>query len=211
MKANKEIMTSMIMDMGELKACTKLEMQNIVFPKWSDLGLAGMMIRQCVSTKEQPAGNIYDEAIFQVVLRVIGGKVLMNGRPDCYCWKQSKVANSKDIQMIGTNSATGLINLCGILNSIADHTEKSMMADMFANLKRDLLLITTPAENRIYIEVTADLYSAGITYCVDEWMETDEKGEAEVTPLLVGDFLIVSDSGVYRIGRKEFLETHVLD
>lgn len=211
MKMNKKRMTTMIMDMGEMKGCTKLEMQNIVFPKWSDLGLAGMMIRQCVSTKEQPSGNIYDEAIFQVVLRVIGGKVLMNGRPDCYCWKQSKVASSKDVQMVGTNSATGLINLCGILDSIADQTEKSMMADMFANLKKDLLLITTPAENRICIEVTADLYAAGITHCVDEWMDTDENGDAEATALQIGDFMIATSDGVYRVGRDEFMETHVID
>lgn len=210
MKINKKNMTEMIMDMGEMKGCTKLAMQNIVFPKWSDLGLAGMMIRQCVSTKEQPAGNIYDEAIFQVVLRVIGGKVLMNGRPDCYCWKQSKVANSKDVQLVGTNSADGLINLCGILDSISDQTEKSMMADMFANLKKDLLLITTPAENRICIEVTADLYNSGITHCVDEWMETDENGYAEATELQIGDFMIVTNSGVYRVGRDEFIETHVI-
>lgn len=209
MKINKKRMTAMIMDMGELKACTKLEMQNIVFPKWSDLGLASMMFRQCVSTKEQPTGNIYDENTFQVVLRIIGGKVLMNGRPDCYCWKQSKVANSKDAQPVGTNSATGLINLCGILNSISDQSEKSMMADMFANLKNDLLLITTPAEQRICIEVTADLYNAGITHCVDEWMDVDENGEAEATVLQIGDFMIVTSNGVYRVGHDEFMETHV--
>lgn len=211
MKINKNRTTAMIMDMGELKGCIKLEMQNIVFPKWSDLGLAGMMIRQCVSTKEQPTGNIYDEAIFQVVLRVIGGKVLMNGRPDCYCWKHSKVENAKNTQIIGTNSATGLINLCGVLDSVVDATEKSMLADMFANLKKDLLLVTTPAENRICIEVTADLYNAGITHCVDEWMDTDESGNAEATELQIGDFMIVTNSGVYRVGRDEFLETHVIN
>lgn len=210
MKMNKKNMTAKIMEMGQLQECTKLEMQNIVFPKWSDLGLAGMMIRQCVSTKEQPAGNIYDETVFQVVLRIIGGKVLMNGRPDCYCWKQSKVANSKDVHMVGTNSAAGLINLCSVLDGVVDTTEKSMMADMFANLKKDLLLITTPSEKRTCIEVTADMYSAGITHCVDEWMETDENGEAEATELRIGDFMIVSDSGVYRVGRDEFLETHVI-
>lgn len=211
MKMNKIEATNRILAMGTKVSCTKLEMNNIVFPKWSDLGLAGMMIRQCVSTKEQPAGNIYDESVFQIVLRVIGGKVLMNGRPDCYCWKHSKVENAKDVKLVGTNSAAGLINLCGVLDSVTDGTEKSMMADMFANLKKDLLLITTPSEKRTCIRVTASMYESGITHCVDEWMDTDENGNAEATQLQVGDYLIVSSFGVYRIGREEFLETHVID
>lgn len=210
MKINKTQTTNTILAMGLQKNCTKLEMKNIVFPKWSDLGLAGMMIRQCVSTKEQPAGNIYDESVFQVVLRIIGGNVLMSGRPDCYCWKQSKVENAKDVHLVGTNSAEGLINLCGVLDGITDPTEKSMMADMFANLKKDLLLITTPAESRTCIEITQELYDAGITCCVDEWMEEDECGNAEATNLCVGDYLIVSENGVYRVGHDEFVETHVI-
>lgn len=210
MKMNKNEVTNQILAMGTKVPCTKLQMDNIVFPKWSDLGLAGMMIRQCVSTKEQPEGNIYDESVFQIVLRIIGGKVLMNGRPDCYCWKHSKVDNAKNVQLVGTNSATGLINLCGVLDSVTDSREKSMMADMFANLKKDLLLITTPAEKRTCIEVTEDMYHNGIIACVDEWMDVDSNGEAEATWLHIGDYLIVSDSGVYRVGRDEFMETHVL-
>lgn len=209
-KLNKEIITRDIIEKGVQRNCVKLELQNIVFPKWSDLGLLGLMFRQCVSTKEQPVGNIYDEAVFQTVLRVIGGKVLMTGRPDCYCWKLSKVANAKNVKLIGTNSAEGLINLCSVLSGISSKEDQKMLADMFANMKKDLLLVTSPAEDRHCIEVTRELYEAGITACVDEWMETDENGEAEATLLNIGDYLIVSDSGVYRIGHDEFVETHSL-
>lgn len=210
MKLNKNDITSKILAMGTTVPCTKLELKNIVFPKWSDLGLVGLMFRQCVSTKEQPNGNIYDEAVFQTVLRIIGGKVLMTGRPDCYCWKFSKVENAKNVSMIGTNSAAGLINLCEVLACIASEEEKTMIADMFANSKKDLLLVTTPAEERSCIEITHELYAAGITHCVDEWMDVDENGNAEATALCVGDYLIVTSSGVYRIGHDEFLETHVI-
>ena len=210
MKLNKMETTAKILTMGEKIPCTKLELQNIVFPKWSDLGLVGMMFRQCVSTKEQPNGNIYDEAVFQTVLRIIGGKVLMTGRPDCYCWKFSKVENAKNVRMIGTNSAAGLINLCEVLSGITSEEEKSMIADMFANSKKDLLLVTTPSEERTCIEVTPELYAAGITHCVDEWMDTDEDGNAEATALCIGDYLIVTNSGVYRVGHDEFVETHVI-
>ncbi len=208
MKLNKSQTTQKILELGTKTSCIKLELQNIVFPKWDDLGLIGMMFRQCVSTKEQPAGNIYDESIFQTVLRVIGGKVLMSNRPDTYCWKFSKVETAKDVCKIGTNSADGVLALCRFLDGIHDNEEKLLIADMFAKLKNDLLLVTTPAEMRTCIEITASMYHSGITHCVDEWMEVDSNGDAEATELSIGDFVIVTESGVYRIGRDEFLETH---
>lgn len=210
MKLNKEQMTKKILDLGVKTYCTKLELQNIVFPKWDELGLVGMMFRQCVSTKEQPAGNIYDESVFQTVLRVIGGKVLMTNQPDCYCWKFSKVESAKNVRKIGTNSADGVLALCEVLNGIHNESEKALVADMFAKLKSDLLLVTTPAERRTCIEITTDMYQMGVTHCVDEWMEVDSNGEAEATELSIGDYVIVTDSGVYRIGHDEFCETHLI-
>lgn len=209
-KGNKEKMTTWIRSVAVARECVKPELQNIVFPKWSDLGLLGVMFRQYVVTKEQPDGNLYDEAVFQTVMRVIGGKVLMSGRPDCYCWKFDKIANAKNVRLIGTNSAEGLLSLCEVLSGIEAEEEKNMLADMFANMKKDLLLVTTPEEKRRCIEVTPSLYEKGLTSCVDEWMEVDEEGNAPVTNLFVGDFLIVTENGVYRIGREEFLQTHKL-
>lgn len=209
-KINKIETTKRILEKGTIENCVKLELQNIVFPKWSDLGLIGMMFRQCVVTKEQPEGNIYDEAVFQTVLRVLDGKVLMSDRPDCYCWKYSKIKSAKNVKIVGTNSAEGLISLCSVLGAITSESDKKMLADMFANMKKDLLLVTTPAENRHCIEVTREMYDAGITACVDEWMDADEYGMASATTLCIGDYLIVTNDGVYRVGRDEFMETHRL-
>lgn len=213
MTQNKKELTIHILNTANDKIipCTKLEMQNIVFPKWSDIGLLGMMFRQCIPTKEQPNGNIYDEAQFQTVLRVLGGKLLMENRPDTYCWKFSKLEKAKNVRPIGVNCADAILTMAEVLASISIESEKKMLADMFANMKKDLLLVTSPSEQRTCIEVTQELYNAGITCCVDEWMEPDENGEAEVTHLNVGDFLIVTDAGVYCIRRAEFLETHTLD
>ena len=58
--------------------------------------------------------------------------------------------------------------------------------------------------------VTEEMYEQGITYCVDSWMETDENGDAPVTQLLVGDYLIIEGDMVYRVGHDEFVETHKL-
>ena len=210
MTANKSETTKRIMTLGTKRACTKLELKNIIFPKWDDLGLLGLMLRQCVVTKEQPAGNIYDEAKFLIVMRIIRGKVLMNGRPDCYCWKFDKVEKAKNKQFIGSNSAEGMKNAANLLMEIEDDAERTMFADMLLSLKKDLIVATTPAEDRVCIEVTQQMYDQGITFCVDSWMETDENGNAPVTKLVPGDFLIVEGDMVYRVGHDEFVETYEL-
>ena len=216
MKANKVLSTKKIMEnqYAVVRDCLKLKLDNIVFPKWSDLGLQGMLLRQCVCSKEQPQGNIYDEAVYQMVLRVIGGKVLITGRPDTYCWEQKRVMelieDPSNLPYIGVNSAKGLINLSKVLLSIDKEEDQTLLADMFSNSKRDYLLLTTPEEKRKCIEVTQELFDSGITYCVDQWMKTDDNGDAEATNLVVGDFLIVTKKGLYRVGKDEFAETHSL-
>lgn len=193
-----------------IQNCTKLELSNIVFPKWSDIGLLGQMFRQCLSTKEQPEGNIYDEAQFQTVLRVLGGKLLMSGRPDTYCWKFDKLQKAKDVRPIGCNCADAILNMAEVLNSIESISEKKMLADMFASMNKDLLLVTIAAEERKCVEITRDLYDAGLTQVVDEWMDTDENGMSEATELNVGDYLIVTNDGFYCIRGEEFKTTHSL-
>ena len=209
-KMNKKASTIRIMQCGEILPCRKEPIANIVLPKWSDIGLLGMMFRQCLSTKEQPDGNIYDEARFQTVLRVIRGKVLMENRPDCYAWKFQKLETAQDVRPIGTNCADAIINLHKLFCEIPSEEEQTLLADMLAKWNDDLLLVTLPAEERSCIEVTQKLFDMGITSCVDEWMEEDENGDAEVTMLNVGDFLIVSENGVYCIRHDEFVATHVL-
>ena len=217
MKANKLEMTGRIFELieGRIRACVKLSLDNIVFPKWSDIGLWGEIMALKVKTKEQPEGCDYDETKYQVVLRIINGKVLMTGgRPDAYTWKQSKVENHladpDNIRLIGANSASAVLNLAAVLATIPDREEQLMLADMFCNFNKDMLLVTTPSEDRFCVEITQDLYDAGLTACIDSWMEEDADGMADVTRLFVGDFLIVDGQQVYCIRREEFLETHEL-
>lgn len=208
--------TIIVLANSRIRPCTKLQMDNIIFPRWSDLGLLGMIFSQKIKTKEQPLGCDYDESIYQVVMRIINGKVLMTGgRPDAYTWKHSKVlaliGGSTKVRLVGVNSVSAILNLSEIIYTIADIKEKKMFADMFCSLSRDLLLITTEAEDRRCIEVTQDLYDAGLTACVDSWMKPDKNGDADATLLNVGDFLIVEDNGFYCIRRDEFLETHSIN
>ena len=219
MKLNKVAVTETVIDKiaGSIRPCIKLGLDNIVFPKWSDLGLLGMIFSQKIKTKEQPTGCDYDEATYQVVMRVINGKVLMTGgRPDAYTWKHSKVTPYLDdpskIRLIGTNSATAVLNLSEVMSTIENQEEKLILADMFCSLNKDLLLVSTESENRLCAEVTKELYDAGLTACVDTWMQTDENGDADATLLNIGDFLIINTdfTEVYCIRRDVFLETHSL-
>lgn len=214
-KLNKDQTTSRILEAvkNDIKPCTKNQVDNIVFPKWSDLGLLGMIFSQKIKTKEQPNGCDYDEVIYRVVLRVLGGKVLgTGGLPDSYTWKQSKLEDidPANIRLIGCNSAQGILNLSSVLGTIKDEKEKTMVADMFCSLNKDLLLVTTASESRRCVEITQELFDAGVTACVDSWMETDQDGNAKATMLNVGDFLIVDGESVYCIRRDEFMLTHSL-
>lgn len=210
MQDHKKSRTKYIIENFRTVPCTKVETYNIVFPKWSDLGLLGLMFRQHIRTKEQPNGHLYNEDKFQVTLRVINGKLLINNMPDCYTWEFSKLEKASQKEPIGTHSASGLLNLAKLLNTLENENEKELLADMFTKLTADLLLVTVPCEQRKCIEVTKEAYEKGLTDCVDEWMDTDKDGYADITHLNIGDFLIVSDNGVYCIRHQEFLETHTL-
>lgn len=217
MKLNKAITTTDIITRvsDKIIPCKKLQIDNIVFPKWSDLGLLGMIFTQKIKTKEQPDGCDYPEATYQVVMRILNGKVFMTGgRPDSYAWKQDKVlkaiSNPSDIRLIGTNSASAVLNLAEILSTISDMEEKKVFADMFCSLNKDLLLVTTPEESRLCVEITSELYETGLTHCVDSWMTVDENGDADATALNIGDYLIIENENVYCIRHDEFVETHAL-
>lgn len=194
---------------------TKLQLDNILFPKWSDMGPMGMLIAQCVKTKEQPNGCFYDEAEYRVVLRVLGGNVFMSGRPDSYCWDTEKISNlhldPKNLPFIGIHSAIGIIRLGKLLETVTSEKDKNWLAEFFCQCNQDYLLITTPAEQRTVVEVTEKLYSNGLTACVDQWMKPDENGECPETQIFIGDYLVISKKGVYRIGREEFFKTHKLN
>lgn len=78
------------------------------------------MLRQCVTTKEFPEGHIYEETKFQMVLRVLDGKVIISNRPDCYCWKCEKIINEEkkgNVHPIGIHSDNDLLNLMDVLQT----------------------------------------------------------------------------------------------
>ena len=214
-KMNKTISTVEIVNYvrfhGLEQPCIKLAISNVVFPKWNNQGLFGEIFCQKVRTKEQPTGCDYSETRFQTVMRILGGKVFMNGRPDTYAWPFEKVEKIKDKMPIGIGSPEGMVNWAKLAQTITDPDEKLLVADMFCSTTKDFILANTPAEKRVCFYVSEELYNLGLKEIVDEWMECDSEGMSATTKVYPGDFVIISsDNGIYRIGADEFHETHVL-
>lgn len=210
MKLNKAENVAKITTMvaGKIQNCTKLEIQNLVFPKWSELGIFGETIRQVVVTKEQKDGCLYEEAVYQVVLRILDGKLYLNGNLDTYCWKHSKLESAKDVKEIGNTSLKSRFNKRKLLKTISSLEERIKIENLFKTLRTQFFLVTLPEEERNFVRITEDLYNAGLTHVVDEWMEIDTEGLADATELNVGDCLIVTKDGFYCIREEEFNITH---
>lgn len=191
---------------------TKLELNQLVFPAWGDLGLLGRIFSQCVNTKEAPSGHAYDPAKYRTVLRVLGGKVYGTfGMPDAYAWSVETFAKkAKKAVPCGCGSDAGVVSMAQFLSTIHDEGERLDVAGLFRRVGTDLVLVTTVCEERTVFEVTQEAFDLGITACVDEWMKPDENGVYPTTELNVGDFLVINEDAhtCYCIRRDEFLQTH---
>ena len=203
-------------------ACTKLAIDNVIFPAWHKLGkLFSLMFAQVVKTAEQPAGNHYAEDKYQSLFRVIDGRILFDDarresdgkvRLDNYCWTTAKVQkyidNGSAVTM-NANTFEGKIAIDTFMQTIKSDDERAMVSDLFNMLNADFLLVNEPANNRFCIRITQDLYDAGWAHCVDEWRSADENGESEATELNVGDALIINyqadgSATGYRVDKKIF-------
>lgn len=206
----KTLRTAEILAMATPIPCIKMEIGNILLPRWNPENLMSYMFRMCVKTKEAPMGCFYDEAEFTPVLRIVDHAVVdEHNRTDNYCWDKKMVAKHIDRAVpIGTDSAKGIVVMSKLMGSIPKEADRLTLATLFSEQKRDLLYIVTPEEARMCIPVTKELYDAGLTWCIDEWIEPDENGEYMRTELEVGDVLIASENGVYCCRKNVFAKTY---
>ena len=205
--------------------CTKLPISNLVLPQ--NPVLLNIMHAFAPKTAEQPLGCKYDAKKYQSMVRVINGQLLFddarrvddNGvRTDNYCWTIDKVqgyVNKGKAKVINNKTEEGLANKEIFLQSLTSEKERQMMADMLNFLNADFLLIEDAMDKRFCIRITQELYNAGWTHCVDEWMDTDENGNAPATELFVGDVIIVNrqPNGKvtgYRVDKDIFAATYAI-
>jgi hypothetical protein len=200
----------------------KLPMDNIVFDKLGTIPLLEMLMNLTVVTKEHIEGTTYDKKEFQMVMRIIGGKLLMRGqdlvdRPDAYAWRTSKVVKAKNKKALGFHSTEGALTYAAVLDTIKNDHERELFTNLLVNMANDLLLIHTDAEDRMVIEVTEDLIvKHGITMVPNsydiEWPAEGATG-VELTPIKVGDALVIEKCSFgpafYVVQADEYRLTHV--
>lgn len=186
-----------IFEKGNIVTATKLSVLTIGIGKVSDLKEVPGTIRHendkvVIVTKEQPEGCVYDQDR-TVVVRVIGGKVLMDGLYDIYAPAVNKV------EKLLSNPVS------------LDTLTKEQLEELNPILEAgsDIRPSMAPAESgRRVIVITDEMIAAGITECYNEW-------EPETaTKLCSGDVFVVTDESQmtgYRIGKEEFAGTHTLD
>lgn len=214
--------TAKVIELLEQKSMVKLPMDNIVFNPLGDIPLLEMMLNLNIVTKEYVNGTVYDKKNFQMVMRIVGGRLLRKckdgkERPDVYAWKISKVLKAKNKKNIGFHSVEGAQCYAEVLGTIVNQQEKDLFTQLLVNCPKDLLMIHTSAESRKVMVVTEELINKyGInevpnSYSI-EWPDEGADG-VELTPIEVGDALIVENCSFgpafYVVQKEEYEITHV--
>lgn len=187
-----------ILKMGTIVGTTKLPVITIGLGPVSELeDLDGTIWHRdgkvVIATKEAPEGCTYEQDR-TVVVRVIGGKVKMNGLYDIYAPNASKIekllSNPFELSSLPLDQ---LDELQPVLN-MASEVRPSIAP---AEYGRKVIVITDEMVNE-----------QGYINCHCPW---DPDGV--LTKLYVGDVFLVEDEATckgYRIGKEEFEGTHKL-
>lgn len=217
---NAKAITAKVIENFQQRNMVKLPMDNVVFDRLGEIPLLEMLVNLSIVTKEHVAGTTYDKKNFQMVMRIINGKLLMRGedlveRPDAYAWRTSKVIKSKNKKPLGFHSTEGAQNYAQVLSTIQSQYERDLFTDLLVNWSKDLLLIHTEAENRQVIEVSEEMLMSGVTAVPNsydiEW-PADAMG-VELTPIKVGDALVIEQCSFgpafYVVQKNEYELTHI--
>jgi len=189
-----------ILKEGTIVGATKLPVITIGLGRVSELKeLDGTIWRDdngkvVIATKEAPNGCLYDQDRTAVV-RVIGGKVKMNGLYDIYAPDNSK------IEKLLSNP------FCPRLLPPDQLAELDPILMVASELRPSI----APAEpgRRVIVITDKMVGEQGYIDCHCPWDPDDV-----LTHLYVGDIFLVQDEETckgYRIGKEEFEGTHKLD
>ena len=188
-----------ILNEGTIVGATKLPVITIGIGKVSELkDLDGTIWHHngnvVITTKEAPDGCTYEQDR-TVVVRVIGGKVKMNGLYDIYAPNASKIekllGNPFDLATLPSDQ----LNELKPILAIAAEVRPSIAP---AEYGRKVIIITD--------EMVGE---QGYVDCHCPWDPEDV-----LTKLYTGDIFLVEDEETckgYRIGKEEFYGTHSLD
>ena len=194
---------------SETRAALRDGVAVISFP---DLGLLSKL-RPVPRTEEgdmeyPTAPSVSEEYRMNVLLRVVNGKLYNNvGQLDCYAHDMKTYQKAmRRARVIGCNSPEAQNELNALLATMVNPEEAEELRATMALFAIDFQMGYTTPDWRQVVEVTQEMYDAGLTSVVNDW-ESEKSGWA-VTQLNVGDFLVFTTNGVYVIRREEFIETH---
>lgn len=204
---------------GKLVPMTKLPLDNIVFNRLGEIPLLEMIVNLSIVTKEHVEGTTYDKKNFQMVMRIIGGKLLMRGkdlveRPDAYAWKVEDVLEAKNKKTLGFHSTEGALNYAKVLETITDEHERELFTNLLVNLSRDLLLIHTDKKHRYGFFVSKELAEEfkEVPNSYDIAWPAEGADGVELTPIQEGDALIIEEcpfgKAFYVVQKDEFSLTY---
>lgn len=157
-------------------------------------------------TKEATQGIKYGSDR-KAVVRILGGKVFLNGQYDIYCPELSKLhklmKNPVELHDVCTNEQ--IMDLKPVLDAAEEIT--ASMAPEEAG--RRVVVITPQLIEQIGADGTDE--KGAFILERDEW---DDDPESHLTRLYSGDIFLISDEDAgegYRIGKEEFASTHKFD
>lgn len=184
-----------IFELGTVVGARKIEVITIGLGQVKNLGNLKDVIwhnadgKTVIATKEAPQGCAYDDDR-TVVVRVIDGKILIDGKYDIYAPSEDKIEKL-------LRKPYDLSNL-----SEEQMAELKPLLDVTSEVRPAI----APGESgRRVIVITEEMIEAGVTECFNEW---DPETPCNLEE---GDVFLVSDESQlkgYRIGREEFAGTH---
>lgn len=156
----------------------------------------------------QTANDVEEEKRMRILLRFINGRLYNHlGQLDTFAhsWKQYQ-KNMRKAKPFGLRSKKAKANLQAILDTMLVDSEKERLVQTLRLFAVNLSLCYTAPDWRQVVEVTQEMYDAGLTSIINDW--ENEKSGWTATKLNVGDFLVLTKDGMYCIRRDEFFETH---
>ena len=160
-----------------------------------------------------------------VLFRVINGKLYMfttmateqdgarqaqpvvEERLDTYAWTDEEFDNNlpaRKRKVIGFQSEAGREMLQSVIDSLQNPRDKERLENLFKMYTVDFVCGAQLADWRQVVEITQEMYDAGLTSISNDY---DNPGDAP-TQLVVGDFLVITEKGMYRIDRATFVASH---
>lgn len=181
---------------------TKLSTVTLVLPTFAELGLLGLMF-PAVKTME---GLMTYGADYRPVVQLLDyPHSLFNskGEINAFAWSPKDFAKKakKPLTVKGEQDFAARV----LLRGMKTPKERELVAGLL-RLGLEILLVETPEEEREVIEVTQDLYNAGVTEIVNSW--DNEAENPVVTALEIGDRLVVEGDIFYCIRKDVFEKTH---